>query len=113
MLVFTSKIPVKSEMTNEDFIELCTKWVYGSPHYHKLMMKYSIEKENYEINKENITCQFTHYEDQNAGVVAFRLRNEDGERRWTLDILFITQQGEKFISICSFHTLVKNEAKKV
>lgn len=34
MLVFTSKIPVINEMTKENFISLCSEWVYTSPHYH-------------------------------------------------------------------------------
>lgn len=99
MLVFTSKIPVINEMTKENFISLCSEWVYTSPHYHQIKIEYNLKKEDYEISKENITCQFTHYEDNDSEVVAFRLKNIDDEKIWTLDIIFIIQSGGKFINV--------------
>lgn len=99
MLVFTSKIPVIDKMTKEDFVSLCSEWVYSSPHYHQIKIEYDIEKDDYEISKENITCQFTYYEDNDAEVVAFKLKNVDGEKIWTLEIIFISQVNGKFINI--------------
>ena len=33
MLVFSTRLPLKAEITHEDCMRLFTKWVKGSPHY--------------------------------------------------------------------------------
>ncbi len=100
MLVFTTKIPVKSTLTEKMFIDLCTEWVYGSPHYHNLEIKYDVSAhEDYEITKENVKCQITCYKDSNTSIVAFRLNNNDNGTIWIIDLLFIDDNGNRFISI--------------
>lgn len=54
--------------------------------------------EDYEITKENVKCQITCYKDSNTSIVAFRLNNNDNGTIWIIDLLFIDDNGNRFIS---------------
>ena len=101
MLIFSTKIPVYNDMTEEEFINLCAEWAYNSPFYHNIEINYNLEsKEDYFVNKENISCIISYYKDKNADIISFRLINvEDMSDTWTMDILFICEENRKFISI--------------
>ena len=61
MLVFATKIPIKSDVTEQMFIDICAEWVYGSPHYHNIDIKYDISNHcDYEIVKDNGTWMYGH-----------------------------------------------------
>ena len=100
MLVFSTRIPVTTKINEIDFIKLCSEWVYNSPHYHKMVIDYNIEKhEDYEIQKENITCMISSYKYDIAKIIAFRLKNVDGSRIWTIDIIFVSESEKKYIIV--------------
>ncbi len=99
MLVFTTKIPVSDEMTSENFIDLCSEWVYNSPHYHSLIIDYGNDGTDYETQKENITCHITCYKDNSTDIIAFRLINIDNNKVWTLDLLFVSDGKKKYILV--------------
>lgn len=100
MLVFSTRIPVTPKMNEKDFILLCSEWVFNSPHYHKIVIDYNVEKhEDYEIQKENITCMISCYKDNIAEITAFRLKNIDGYKIWTIDIIFVSESEKKYIIV--------------
>ena len=101
MLLFSTKIPVYPDMSEEEFIYICSEWVYNSPHYHNIEINYDLsKKEDYSIEKDNITCMISCYNDENADITAFRLINaEDDNHTWTIDFLFICEGDKKFVSV--------------
>lgn len=100
MLVFATKIPVKSDVDEKKFIDLCAEWVYGSPHYHNIEIKYDITTHaDYEVAKDNIKCEITCYKDEKTSIVAFRLHNYDKGTLWITELLFIQVKEERFISV--------------
>lgn len=100
MLVFATKIPIKPDVDEKKFIDLCAEWVYGSPHYHNIEIEYDISTHSdYEITKENIKCEITCYKDENTSIVAFRLHNDDHGTLWVIDLLYIDVNGDRFISV--------------
>ncbi len=101
MIVFATKIPVKAQMTEQNFIDLCAEWVLDSPHYHGLIIDYDVySHKDYEISCDNITCQITCYKNDSAEITAFRLKNIDkASDIWTLDLLFICEDNKKYVSV--------------
>lgn len=103
MLVFATKIPVNSDVDEKKFIDLCAEWVYNSPHYHNIEIKYDIATHsNYEVSKDNIKCEITCFKDEldePTSIVAFRLHNNDNGTLWIIELLFIQKNGERFISV--------------
>ena len=45
MLVFTTKIPLKSDVTAENIYTLIKQWLTSSPHYNIFDITYSFEEE--------------------------------------------------------------------
>ncbi len=100
MIVFTTKIPIKSTVTEQMFVDLCAEWIYRSPHYHNLKIEYDISSHNdYEIELNNIKCQIACYKKEDTSIVAFRLNNNDKGTLWIIDILLIDDKNGKFISV--------------
>ena len=102
MLVFATKIPIKSDVTEQMFIDICAEWVYGSPHYHNIDIKYDISNHcDYEIVKDNIKCEITCYKEKESdtNIVAFRLHNYDREMLWIIELLYIRDNDKCFISV--------------
>ena len=43
MLVFSTRLPLKAEITHEDCMRLFTEWVKGSPHYQADGLYFDVE----------------------------------------------------------------------
>lgn len=100
MLVFCTNIPLKNSVSKKDFIDLCSTWVYNSPHYHNMLIEYDVNNpEDYENQIENITCKITSYKDDIIDALCFRLKNYDNDNLWIIDILYIVQGENRFISV--------------
>ena len=55
MLVFSTRLPLKAEITHEDCMRLFTKWVKGSPHYQTDGLYFDVDShDDYDYTKDNM-----------------------------------------------------------
>lgn len=56
MLVFSTRIPLKETTTRDDFLDVCIRWVVGSPRYVTEGLIYNaLNQEDYDYSNDNIT----------------------------------------------------------
>ena len=54
MLVFSTRLPLKPEITDEDCMRLFTEWVKGSPHYQTDGLYFDVDShDDYDYTKDN------------------------------------------------------------
>lgn len=100
MLVFSTKLPLKEEITPENCVQLFKEWVEGSPHYSINVRSYEEKsREDFECRDGNVTFSIRHFENDHVNVVACRLENQDGNALWINDCIYISENGLKFILI--------------
>jgi len=100
MLVFSTKLPLKSDITQEMCVQLFIEWVTGSAHYHLSKIPYDISShEDYHIEKDNISFSIGHYIDKNIELSACRLENREQKAIWFNDCVFLNEHGNKTLLI--------------
>ena len=56
MLVFSTRIPLKETTTRDDFLDVCIRWVVGSPRYVTEGLIYNaLNQEDYDYSNDEIT----------------------------------------------------------
>ena len=67
MLVFSTRLPLKAEITHEDCMRLFTEWVKGSPHYQTDGLYFDVDShDDYDYTKDNMTFSVRHYKDESV-----------------------------------------------
>ena len=55
MLVFSTRLPLKAEITHEDCMRLFTEWVKGSPHYQTDGLYFDVDShDDYDYTKRYV-----------------------------------------------------------
>ena len=100
MLVFSTKLPLKDTITQEDCMKLFIKWVIDSPNYDITDVNYDISSHNdFDCNYGNQIFSIRHYKDEDIEISACRLENKDTDAIWINDCIFLCEHGEKFLLI--------------
>lgn len=100
MLVFSTRLPLKSNVTQKECIELFIKWIVESKHYPIYDIQYDPDsQEDYECTEGNITFSIRHYTDEKVILSACRLENKESESVWINDCIFVDENNEKSLLI--------------
>ena len=100
MLVFSTRLPLKAEITHEDCMRLFNEWVKGSPHYQADGLCYDVDShDDYDYTKDNITFSVRHYKDESVELSACRLQNREPNLVWDTDCVALTSEGKKSLLI--------------
>lgn len=108
MLVFSTKLYVKKELTDETFIDMAIEWVSGGPNYTFGKIEWN-KGEEYTIENKEKTQSFTimKYSD----VVIIHLVNKDGKVIWTSDFILRTIDQKKVLAVFLYNDAVDMSVK--
>lgn len=104
MLVFSTQLPIRQEITRRQCLELFIQWIKESPHYKAIADEICFDpdsEEDYHYSKANLSFSVRHFEGEDLELSACRLRNEDEKNRtiWCNDCIFVTENGVKTMLI--------------
>lgn len=100
MLVFSTKLPLKNTITQENCMDLFIKWIIGSPNYSISTLNYDISShKDFDCNYGEQTFSIRHYKDENIEISACRLENASPDAIWINDCIFLCQNQEKSLLI--------------
>lgn len=100
MLVFSTKLPLKREVTPDQCLNVFIDWIAYSPHYNIDSMEYAVEShKDFDFTNENITISFRYYKDERVELSACRLENREQNAVWLNDCIFINENGKKFLAV--------------
>ena len=100
MLVFTTRLPLKSEITEQDCLNLFVEWVKGSPHYHMESLCFNVDShEDYEYTDGDVTFSVKYYKDEAIELAACRLHNRERNLTWDSDCIFLDSKGKKTLLV--------------
>ncbi|WP_087234324.1 hypothetical protein [Pseudoflavonifractor sp. An176] len=100
MLVFSTRLPLKAEVTHQDCLKLFTEWVIGSPHYQIDELYFNVDShDDYDYTKNNITFSVRHYKDESIELSACRLQNREENLVWDNDCVILTSEGQRSLLI--------------
>ena len=100
MLVFSTRIPIKTEVTRQDCLELFWEWLNNSPHYLTDGICFDASSnDDYDFIGENFTFSVRHYTDTSVELTACRLENREENVIWDNDCIFMNDLGKKSLLI--------------
>ena len=100
MLVFSTRLPLKNEITQEACLLLFIKWVIDSPNYDIGNVDYDVSlHKDFDCDYGNQTFSIRHYLDENIEISACRLENREDEAVWINDCIFLCENGNKSLLI--------------
>lgn len=80
MLVFSTRLPLKSEVTQQDCLGQFAEWVKGSPHYQVDELDFDVNShDDYDYTKDNVSFSVRHYKDESielSGLSPSKSRSE-------------------------------------
>lgn len=100
MLVFSTRLPLKEEITSENCLQLFKEWVEQSPHYPISEINYDVRSyEDFECGNGKISFSIRHFENNQIKLSACRLENHDSGAVWINDCIYVVEQGVKSLLI--------------
>ena len=100
MLVFSTRLPLRDEITQADCLQVFDDWIVESPHYPIERIDYDISSHNdYDYSKGNITISFRHFKNEDIEMSACRLVNEEENAVWYNDCIFLNENGNKSLLV--------------
>lgn len=97
MLLFSTKFPVKDELTKQKFVEMVIQWNQESPHDKMEGISWDENSYNIKFQDGKRTLAIEELRDKNVIATRFRKEDENGVV-WTTD--FILNLEDKIIAIC-------------
>lgn len=100
MLVFSTRLPIKDEVTEQKCLSLFVEWLNGSPHYSADGISIDVNShDDYDYINGNITFSVRHYKDESVELSACRLQNKEDNLIWDNDCIFVNSHGNKSLLI--------------
>lgn len=100
MLVFSTKLPLKDKITQEECMKLFIKWVIDSPNYDISVVDYDITShKDFDCTYGNQIFSIRHFKDESIEISACRLENREADAIWINDCIFLCENNEKFLLI--------------
>ena len=100
MLVFSTRLPLKDEITQEECLHLFIKWVIDSPNYSIDAVEYDVSSyKDFDCDYGNQTFSIRHYMDESIEISACRLENRESTAVWINDCIFLCENGNKSLLI--------------
>ena len=103
MLVFSTKIPLREEITRPQCVQLFIDWVVYSKRYPfvaKDFDNYDVNgHENLDISKDGFSFSITFYKDDNLTLAACKLVTVNESEVWTTLNVAVCEKDTKFLSV--------------
>ena len=103
MLVFSTKMPLKQSVTQEQCLQLFFKWVSAARQYpfsDEDFAGYDLSgHEELEITKDTYSFSVTHYMDETVELSACRLVSRNPTETWTTQNVVYAEGGRKYLSV--------------
>lgn len=100
MIVFSTKFPLKNEVTIQTCIDLFKKWIVNSPRYSLDISDLSEGNfEGYCKSKENETFSAIKFSDDSVKISAVQLKQTDEKGIWCVDCLITEENQVKYLLI--------------
>lgn len=100
MLVFSTRLPIRAEVTQQECLELFLEWLNGSPYYPTDEICFDVNShDDYDYTKENITFSVRCFKDESIELSACRLENREANAIWDNDCVFLNDHGKKSLLI--------------
>lgn len=100
MLVFSTRLPIKDEISKEACLRLFIEWITKSPNYSVERITYDVSSdEDYDYTEGNITFSIRHFTDKQIAISACRLENRESNVVWINDCIFLCENGKKSLLV--------------
>lgn len=100
MLVFSTRLPLKDEITHEACMRLFIEWITGSPHYSINTVAYDVSShDDFDCLAGNITISIRHFSQDQIEISAGRFENREKNAVWCNDCIFLNENGQKSLLI--------------
>lgn len=100
MLVFSTRLPLKEEITSENCLQLFKEWVEQSPHYSISEIDYDVHShDDFECGTGKILFSIRHFKNGQIELSACRLENHDSSAIWINDCIYVVENGVKSLLI--------------
>lgn len=100
MLVFSTKLPLKSDVSYQTCIELFIQWITQSEHYPINSISYDINSHSdFTVTDGTVTFSISHYADNQIELTACRLENREDDTVWVNDCIFLQKGNTKALLI--------------
>ena len=91
MLVFSTRLPIRAEVTQQECLELFLEWLNGSPYYPTDEICFDVNShDDYDYTKENITFSVRCFKDESIELSACRLENREANAIWD-NVVYVLQ----------------------
>ena len=99
MLVFSTRMPLKANITRENCLQLFIDWIEASPHY-SAKIPYDIHsQEDFSFENEVASFSIANYADAEISLAACRLETTDKNATWGTVCVFRESQNQKDVLI--------------
>ena len=100
MLVFSTRLPLRNDVTQEECLQVFIDWIIESPHYPITQIDYDISShKDFDYKEKNITVSFRHFMNEEIEVSACRLINEEENAVWYNDCIFLVENDTKSLLV--------------
>lgn len=102
MLVFSTRLPLKDNITREDCLRLFIQWITESPNYSidSEDIDYDLSScQDFDYTKDNLTFYIRYYKDNDTEILACRLENTEPTAEWINDCIFSCENNIKTLMI--------------
>lgn len=100
MLVFSTKLPLKPDVSYQTCVELFIKWITQSEHYPINNISYDINSHSdFTVTEGTVTFSISHYVDNQIELAACRLENQEKDAVWVNDCIFLHAGSAKVLLI--------------
>lgn len=100
MLVFSTRLPLKNEITKESCLNLFIEWITESPNYPIETIPYDVSSdEDYDYAKGNLSFSIRHYKDDKVVISACRFENRENNVVWINDCILLCENGKKSLLV--------------
>ncbi len=108
MLVFSTKLYVKHQLTDEKFIEMATTWVSGGQHYTFGKVEWD-RSEEFSVENGEGTQKFKIMKYKDAVIV--HLENREGKVIWTNDFVLTQKEDKRILAVMLYNDAADMSAR--
>lgn len=103
MLMFSTRLPLKADICQQDCLRVFFDWILSSPHYTIESMTYDINSyKDFDYTQGSLAIALRHYDDAALRISAYRFVNEEPNFQWTTDCIYMQEGEDKSLLIQLF-----------
>ncbi len=100
MLFFSTKLPIKENVTKAMCFDLFKDWIINSKHYKFENIAYDVNLfEDFDCIEDNASFSIRNYKDEQIEILACRLEHKDKDAIWDTDCVYLKDESSKYILV--------------